>query len=82
MPHRDKWRDGRMLPAPDSTCETTDTQLGLVAYLRLMMKTPMKMSNRITLPITDTSSTVEFAPSPMMGEGTERKTRLKFISNM
>lgn len=66
-------RDGGMLPVSDSICETTDTQLGRVAYLRLMMKTPMKMSNRITLPITDTNSTVELAPSPMMGEGTKRK---------
>lgn len=66
-----------MLPDSDSICETTDTQLGLVAYLRLMMKTPMKMSNRITLPITDTNSTVELAPSPMMGEGTERKNNIK-----
>lgn len=66
-----------MLPVSDSICETTDTQLGRVAYLRLMMKTPMKMSNRITLPITDTNSTVELAPSPMMGEGTKRKNNIK-----
>lgn len=64
-----------MLPISDSICETTDTQLGRVAYLRLMMKTPIKMSKRITLPITETSSTVELAPSPMMGEGTERKKK-------
>lgn len=66
-----------MLTVSDSIFETTDTQLGRVAYLRLMMKTPMKMSKRITLPITDTSSTVELAPSPMMGEGTERKNNTK-----
>ena len=44
-----------------------------VTHLRLMMKTPMKMSSRITLPMTETSSTVELAPSPMIGEGTEGK---------
>lgn len=59
--------------------ETIDMRSRLVAYLRLMMKTPMKMSNRMTLPITDTRRTVELAPSPMMGEGTVSK---KYQINM
>lgn len=40
------------------------------AYLRLMTKALMRMIRRTTLPTTDTSSTVELAPSPIIGAGT------------
>lgn len=35
-----------------------------------MTKALMRMMSRTTLPTTDTSSTVEFVPSPIMGAGT------------
>lgn len=38
-----------------------------------MTKALMRMIRRTTLPTTDTSSTVELAPSPIMGAGTEKK---------
>lgn len=40
-----------------------------------MTKALMRMMRRTTLPTTDTSNTVELAPSPMMGAGTEGKGR-------
>lgn len=40
------------------------------AHLRLMTKAVTRMRRRTTLPTTDTISTVELAPSPMMGAGT------------
>lgn len=45
------------------------------AHLRLMTKALMRMMRRTTLPTTDTSNTVELAPSPIMGAGTEEKGR-------
>lgn len=38
-----------------------------------MTKALMRMMRRTTLPTTDTSNTVELAPSPIMGAGTEEK---------
>lgn len=38
-----------------------------------MTKALMRMIRRTTLPTTDTSNTVELAPSPIMGAGTEEK---------
>lgn len=38
-----------------------------------MTKALMRMRRRTTLPTTDTSNTVELAPSPMMGAGTARE---------
>lgn len=38
-----------------------------------MTKVLMRMMRRTTLPTTDTSSTVELAPSPIMGAGTGRR---------
>lgn len=35
-----------------------------------MTKALMRMMRRTTLPTTDTSNTVELAPSPIMGAGT------------
>lgn len=53
----------------------TDRQTGItseegVTYRRPMTKTAMKMTSRTTLPITETRRTVEFVPSPIIGEGT------------
>lgn len=42
----------------------------IITYRRPMTKTAMKISSRTTLPITETRRTVEFAPSPIIGEGT------------
>ena len=45
-------------------------EVGGAAHLRLMTKALMRMMSRTMLPTTDTSSTVELVPSPMMGAGT------------
>ena len=44
----------------------------LCAYLLLITKAAMRMTTRTTLPETETSRTVELAPSPMIREGTGR----------
>lgn len=44
-------------------------------HLRLMTKALMRMMRSTTLPTTDTSNTVELAPSPIMGAGTEEQGR-------
>ena len=43
---------------------------GFSAYLLLMTKAAMRITTRTTLPETETSRTVELAPSPMILEGT------------
>lgn len=40
-----------------------------------MTKALIRMIRRTTLPTTDTNNTVELAPSPIMGAGTEEKGR-------
>lgn len=47
------------------------------AHRRLMTKALMRMMRRTTLPTTDTSNTVELAPSPIMGAGTIGERREK-----
>lgn len=49
------------------------------AHLRLMTKALMRIIRRTTLPTTDTSNTVELAPSPIMGAGTLGKRELKGV---
>lgn len=43
---------------------------GFSAYLLLMTKAAMRITTSTTLPETETSRTVELAPSPMILEGT------------
>lgn len=53
------------------------TGAGSEAHRRLMTKALMRMMSRTTLPTTDTSNTVELAPSPIMGAGTIGERREK-----
>lgn len=46
----------------------------LSAYLLLMTKAAMRMTTSTTLPETETSRTVELAPSPMIREGTGKES--------
>lgn len=54
--------------------------VGSEAHRRLMTKALMRMMSRTTLPTTDTSNTVELAPSPIMGAGTIRERREKRLT--
>lgn len=54
--------------------------VGSKAHRRLMTKALMRMMSRTTLPTTDTSNTVELAPSPIMGAGTIGERREKRLA--